>query len=244
MTETQLTRLKPGAHTLLDDNPGFLRGDDGEEWLDEGELDRFTEDTPHSADVETLEERLRGIKETTKEHSGEVDIEAAEVVHKSIPLSPAAASDSGIWNDLAIRHFPWFVRHRWNFQGKTAMKNKFWTAGTQLDGKASTFERLWWIAELTHEGGDYENTRRAFQSRTFCNRVFDIKLGRYKPATLACLEVLYDEDADDFVSNDVVNDTLLRFRRVGSTIPFEGRTKDELVPIVEKIKQDELAQQS
>lgn len=237
MTQTKLTRLTPEAKRLLDDE-AFLRGEDGREYLEEDELERYTKSTDHTADLEVLEERLRGVMDEYDVYDGEMDTEAAVAVHEEIDLSRSEASESGIWNDLAMRHFPWFVRHRWSYESETGMKKKFWTYGAALDSASSTFERLWWIAEMTHEEGDYENTRRAFENRRFCFRVFDIQLGRYKPAALACLEVLYDEDVESFAVNDVIDETVQRLRRAGSTIPFEGRTKTELVDIVQSIRND------
>lgn len=237
MTQTTLTRLIPEAKRLLD-HEAFLRGEDDRESFREDELERYTRSTIHTADLDVLEERLRDVVDQYDEYDGTMDTEAAVAVHEEINLTRSEANDSGLWNDLSIRHFPWFVRHRWSYESQTGMKKKFWTYGAALDSASSTFERLWWIAEMTHEDGDYENTRRAFQSRRFCFRVFDIQLGRYKPAALACLQVLYDEDEESFATNDVIDETIQRLRRAGSTIPFEGRTETELVDIVQSIRDD------
>ncbi|ELZ68568.1 hypothetical protein C457_11206 [Haloferax prahovense DSM 18310] len=235
MTQTTLTRLKADAKRLLDDE-AFLRGD--KEFFEDERLGRYSQTTNFSADIDALEGRLRDIVDEYPQFEGGMDSEAAVAVHEEIDLSRSEASDSGIWNDLAMRHFPWFVRHRWRYESQTGMKKKFWTYGSALDSASSTFERLWWIAEMTHEDGDYENTKKAFESRRFCFRVFDIQLGRYKPAALACLEVLYDEGKESFAANDVIDETIQRLRRAGTTIPFEGRTKSELVDIVQSIRED------
>lgn len=237
MTQTTLTRLIPEAKRLLDDE-AFLHGEDKREFFREDELERYTRSTSHTADLDVLEERLRDVVEEYNEYDGTMDTEAAVAVHEEIDLDRSEANDSGLWNDLAIRRFPWFVRHRWSYESQTGMKKKFWTYGAALDSASSTFERLWWIAEMTHEEGDYENTRRAFQNRRFCFRVFDIQLGRYKPAALACLQVLYDEDEESFAVNDVIDETVQRLRRVGSTVPLEGRTESELVDIIQSIRDD------
>jgi hypothetical protein len=236
MTETTLTRLTADAKRLLDEP--FLRGEDGHATLPDDQLERYTRETRHSADLDSLRSRLDEIRDEYDEYDGSMDAEAAVAVHETFDLSRAAASDSGLWNDLAMRHFPEFVRHRWAYNSEVGMKKKFWTYGAALDSASSTFERLWWIAELTQVDGDYENTERALQSRRFCFRVFDIQLGRYKPAAIACLEVLYDEEEESFVSNDVVDETVQRLRRAGTTIPLEGRTKPELVEIVRGIRED------
>ncbi|GAD52051.1 hypothetical protein MBEHAL_0811 [Halarchaeum acidiphilum MH1-52-1] len=238
MSEDRLTRLDSGARTLLEDDPGFLRGEEGSKWLNEDDLSRYTHETDYTADLDSLGDRLQDIVDEYSKYTGEMDTKAAKAVHEEIDLSRAAASDSGIWNALAMKYYPWFVRHRWKYESKTGMKKKFWTYGAALDSNSSTFERLWWIAELTHEGDDYTNTRRAFRSRRFCFRVFDIQLGRYKPAALALLDVLYDEENGSFVSNDIIDGTVKRFRRAGSTVPLEARTQDELVPMIQGIRED------
>lgn len=245
MTQKELTRLKPEAKRLLDDE-GFLKGEEGHEFLSESKLERYTQSTDYTADLDVLEDRLRQIVDEYSEFNGSMDTEAAVAVHEEIDLTRREASDSGLWNDLAMRHFPWFVRHRWKYESETGMKKKFWTYGSALDSASSTFERLWWIAEMTQENGSYENTRRAFKSRRFCFLVFDTQLGRYKPAALACLDVLYDEDEEEnpFASNDVIDATIQRLRRAGTTIPFEGRTKSELVDVVESIREDVEAEQA
>ncbi|SFR53333.1 hypothetical protein SAMN04487947_2020 [Halogeometricum rufum] len=237
MTQTTLTRVTPEAKRLLDDE-AFLRGEEGREFLKDEELERYTQSTEYTADLNVLEDRLKAVMDEYGEYKGGMDAEAAVAVHEEIDLSRSAASDSGIWNDLAMRHYPWFVRHRWSYESETGMKKKFWTYGAALDSASSTFERLWWIAEMTHEDGGYENTRRVFQNRRFCFRVFDIQLGRYKPAALACLDVLYDDNEESFAVNDVIDETVQRLRRAGSTIPLEGRTRSELVDIVQSIRDD------
>ncbi|MFD1513452.1 DUF6339 family protein [Halomarina rubra] len=230
-------RLNHEARQLLDDK-AFLNGGEGRVYFDETELEQYTQPTDHTADLDILEDRLRKIVEDHDEYAGEMDKEAAVAVHEEIDLTRSAASDSGMWNDLAMRRFPWFVRHRWRYESETGMKKKFWTYGAALDSASSTFERLWWIAELTQEDGCYKNTRKVFESRRFCFMMFDTQIGRYKPAALACLDALYDDEGESFASNEVIDATIKRLRRAGTTIPLEGRTKTELTDIVQSIRAD------
>lgn len=259
MKGEQLQRLSRAAQQEIRDNENFLKGRSGHEYLDEGDLSDYVEElefihdgeAPGEADLDGLESELRSIEDEYEQGNGQMDTEAAVAVRKHIDITRAQAADHGIWHDLSIRKFPWFVRHRWSYEGEPAMRKKFWTKGVALDSQSCTFERLWWIAELTHrEGCDdpYRYTRRAFRSRRFVFRVFDIKMGRYMPAAYALVDVLFDEDSgedDDeeaiegrFVKNDVIDRVIQQFRKSGAAMPYEGRQKDSLISALEEIRQD------
>ena len=232
-TETELMRLSSDARVELTED--FLQGE--QERLPEEEIDGYASHTGLYGDLDWLGDRLNEIMGEFDEYDGSMDKKAAPAVHQAVDISRREAADSGIWHDLAIRQFPDFVLHRWKYEGTQAMKKKFWTYGVPLDSVSSTFERLWWIAELTREGDDYTYTRRAFGNRRLCFRVFDIQLGRYKPAARACIEVLHDEEEDEYEDNDTIDHTVQKFRKAASNVTLEGRTEDQLVEIVREIKQ-------
>jgi len=232
--ETELMRLSSDARVELSED--FLQGE--QEHLPSEVIDSYATPTGLYADLDWLGDRLDEIMGEEDEYDGTMDKEAAPAVHQAVDISRREAADSGIWHDLAIRQFPEFVRHRWKYEGTQAMRKKFWTYGVPLDSVSNTFERLWWIAELTRDGDDYTYTRRAFGNRRLCFRVFDIQLGRYKPAARACIEVLHDEEEDEYEDNDTIDHTVQQLRKAASNVPLEGRTEDELVDIVRDIKQD------
>lgn len=257
MRGDRLQRLTSGAEHTIRENEPFLRGDSGHKYLDESILGDYVDevdfvhnpDRPGEVDLSTLEDELRLIKDEYDQAKGKMDTEAAVAVRENIQITRAQATDHGIWHDLSIRKFPWFVRHRWSYEGEAAMRKKFWTTGAALDSQSCTFERLWWIAELTcQEDRDdpYLYTRRAFNSRRFVFRVFDIKMGRYMPAVYALVDVLFDETEDDqsddidgeFVSNDVIDEVVQRFRKSGAAMPYEGRQKDSLKRAIREIRAD------
>lgn len=257
MRGEHLQRLSRGAEELLRENEAFLRGVEGHEYLDEDDTEDYVEeldfvhdeDVSGQADLAALEEELRRIKAEYDQGEGKMDTEAAVAVRKHVDITRAQAADHGIWHDLSIRKYPWFVRHRWSFEGEVAMRKKFWTHGVALDSQSCTFERLWWIAELTRREADedsYRYTRRAFSTRRFVFRVFDIKMGRYMPAVYALIDVLFDEhdngeEGDDgiggeFVTNNVIDEVIQRFRKSGAAVPYEGRERDSLVRSLEEIR--------
>lgn len=232
--ETELMRLSSDARVELTED--FLQGE--QEYLPEDDIDGYVTPTGLYADMDWLSDRLNEIIDEFDEYDGSMDRKAAPAVHQAVDISRREAADSGIWHDLAIRQFPEFVRHRWKYGGTQAMKKKFWTYGVPLDSVSNTFERLWWIAELTRDGDDYTYTRRAFGNRRLCFRVFDIQLGRYKPAARACIEVLHDEEEDEYEDNDTIDYTVQKFRKAASNVTLEGRTEEQLVDIVRDIKID------
>lgn len=233
-TETELMRLSNEARVELTED--FLTGE--QEELPSEVIDGYATPTGLSGDLDWLGDRLDEIMDGEDEYEGSMDRKAAPAVHQAIDISRREAADSGIWHDLAIRQFPDFVRHRWKYEGTQAMRKKFWTYGVPLDSVSNTFERLWWIAELTRDGDDYTYTRRAFGNRRLCFRVFDIQLGRYKPAARACIEVLHDEEEDEYEDNDTIDHTVQQLRKAASSVTLEGRTENELVEIVQAIKQE------
>lgn len=259
MKGDRLQRLSQAAQMEIRDNENFLKGQSGHEYLNESDLSDYVEElefihdseAPGEVDLEGLEAELRRIEAEYEQGNGQMDTEAAVAVREHINITRAQAADHGIWHDLSIRKFPWFVRHRWSYEGEAAMRKKFWTKGVALDSQSCTFERLWWIAELTHrESHDdpYSYTRRAFSSRRFVFRVFDIKMGRYMPAAYALVDVLFDKNSGDdnddeaiegkFAKNDVIDGVIQQFRKSGATMPYEGRQKDSLVSALEEIRQD------
>jgi hypothetical protein len=242
----ELVRLADGAESLLSKYDEFLRGE--HDSIPYSELKPHIQSTGLTADLATLEEELRDIASDTTPETPQADPETAVVVHRHVDLSRAEASDSGLWSAFAMLYYPWFVDHRWAFNSVSAMKEKFWTQGRALDGKASTFERAWWIAELTYEekedgSVDYEPTRRALSKRRFSLLVFDTPMARYEPAVRALLEVLYDEAEGDteeggLVDDSVINDTIKRFRKSGSVFPYEGQRKSDLEETLRDIRSE------
>lgn len=232
--ETELMRLSSDARVELTED--FLQGE--QEHLPEDDINGYATPTGLYANLDWLNDRLNEIMDEFDKYDSSMDRKAAPAVHQAVDISRREAADSGIWHDLAIRQFPEFVPHRWKYEGTQAMKKKFWTSGVPLDSVSSTFERLWWITELTRDGDDYTYTRRAFGNRRLCFRVFDIQLGRYKPAAQACIEVLHDEEEDEYEDNPTIDHTVQKFRKAASNVTLEGRTEEQLIEIVREIKQD------
>ena len=140
-----------------------------------------------------------------------------------------------MWHYLTTVHYPGFVRHRWEYNTKRAMTEKFLAAGRDIYSNA--LHRLWWIAELTYQEGDsesqgYDLTQRVLRNQTLANRIFDRDFARYKPASIACVEALVDE------STDVADKTTLRFSHALTNLQLEGMSEKRLYEVIVRIREE------
>jgi hypothetical protein len=112
------------------------------------------------------------------------------------------------------------------------MREKFLGAGSDLYSNA--IHRLWWIAELTVDEGDYSLTEQVFANQTMVNKVFDRWFARYRPAVVAICSELADEPSW------VIDDVTRRFNHALTNVQLEGLTeadaRDLVVRIVDDVK--------
>jgi hypothetical protein len=155
-------------------------------------------------------------------------------VHESLDVSRRVAAAPGLWHWLAVVRYPEFVRHRWEYSTEEAMREKFLGAGTDLYSNA--IHRLWWIAELTHDGDDYTLTRAVFDNQTMVNKVFDRWFARYRPATVALCDELADEPSW------VIDEVTRRFNHALTTVQLEGldeaAARETITRIVDDVHDD------
>ena len=152
-----------------------------------------------------------------------------KTVHGSLDISRRVADDPGAWHYLAVVEFPGFVWYRWQYNSEEAMREKFLGAGTDLYSNA--LHRLWWIAELTSDAGDYSLTESVFSSQTMVNKVFDRWFVRYRPATVALCDEL--ADAPSWVIDEVTHD----FDHKLSTVQLEGLSEKEARRLVAGLRE-------
>jgi hypothetical protein len=230
---TEMKRLTDDGRRLIDER--FLRGD--REQLSSSEVQEFLEPvtTSGEARIEELGEELEAIKGQYDRYDPHIDAEAAPHVHRCLDISRRVASDPGVWHYLTTVHYPGFVRHRWEYNTKRAMTEKFLAAGRDIYSNA--LHRLWWIAELTYQEGDsesqgYDLTQRVLRNQTLANRIFDRDFARYKPASIACVEALVDE------STDVADKTTLRFSHALTNLQLEGMSEKRLYEVIVRIREE------
>jgi hypothetical protein len=204
----------------------FLRG---ETTIESEALDDFVEPVPESptADLKALNESVETVAEDFSQFDTAMDGVLARDVHQCLDITRRVAGDPGLWHWLAVDRYPKFVRHRWEYHSEAAMREKFLGAGSDLYSNA--IHRLWWIAELTSQGGDYSLTETIFDNQTMVNKVFDRWFARYQPAVVAVCDELSDEPSR------VIDETTRRFNHALTTVQLEGLSEEEARSIVRQI---------
>jgi hypothetical protein len=107
------------------------------------------------------------------------------------------------------------------------MREKFLGAGSDLYSNA--IHRLWWIAELTQERGDYSLTDDVFSNQTMVNKVFDRWFARYRPAVVALCDELSDEPSW------VIDETTRRFNHALTNVQLEGLDHADAREMIQRI---------
>ena len=222
--EEQLRRLTDDGRRLVGFE--FLKGDVS---LTDEELEEYLEPISGepTASLTEIDSTVDEILEEYEEYDTSMDGELVEAVHRGLDISRRVAGDPGLWHWLAVSRYPEFVRHRWQFNSEEAMREKFLGAGSDLYSNA--IHRLWWIAELTHEGDDYSTTQAVFSNQTMVNKVFDRWFARYRPAVIAMCEELADEPSW------VIDETTNRFNHATTSVQLEALTESDARELITEI---------
>jgi hypothetical protein len=147
----------------------------------EADLDGLEADLEAAiAEGDTVSGRSRG---TT------IDAHAAPQIHQRINIDRRDAAIDGLWHWLCVFRFPDFVYNRWDRDGDIV--EKFLAGGTNIYSNA--IHRLWWGAELTHDGDDYSRTQTLFSQGELANDVLDRRFARYEHAAHVVTDELDDE---------------------------------------------------
>jgi len=227
MSEEPLRRLTDDGRRLV--GKGFLKGETS---LPDDDLEEYLETIPGepTADLSHLDDTVDRVLNEYPEYDTGMDGELVEAVHRGLDVSRRVAGDPGLWHWLAVSRYPEFVRHRWQFNSEEAMREKFLGAGSDLYSNA--LHRLWWIAELTHDGDDYSTTHIVFSNQTMVNKVFDRWFARYRPAAIALCDELGDEPSW------VIDETTNRFNHATTSVQLEALTEGDARELVAEIIRD------
>lgn len=219
----ELKRLTEDGRRLVGES--FLRGDEA---ID-AEVDEYVEPLPRNptADLRGLDTVVDRVVDEHSLHDTSMDAALASDVHQRLDVTRRIAGDPGLWHWLAVVRYPHFVRHRWEYHSEEAMREKFLGAGSDLYSNA--IHRLWWIAELTHEDGDYSLTNDVFANQTMVNKIFDRWFARYRPAVVALCDELADEPSW------VVDETTRRFNHALTNVQLEGLDQDDARELIRRI---------
>lgn len=222
-----LKRLTEDGQRLVGEE--FLRGTTD---LTSDEISEFVEPLPGepAAELGELDQSVETVVESHSQYDTSMDGALAEDVHHCLDVTRRVAGDPGLWHWLATVRYPHFVRHRWEYKSEEAMREKFLGAGSDLYSNA--IHRLWWIAELTHDDGDYSLTRAVFANQTLVNKVFDRWFARYRPAVVAVCDELADEPSW------VIDASTRRFNHALTNVQLEGLTEAEARDLIRRIIDD------
>jgi hypothetical protein len=187
----KLHRLSPEARALVtrDLATGALLRHEPQAY------DRFLDDPTLPIDLDELDAVLDQIIEQTAPHDAGIDRIAAPLIHRALPLTRREAANPGVWRFLAVAHRPDFVRHRWEARSWATMRTRFWSPGTRPDSNA--FFRLWWIAEITHDGPSYALTERVFARQPLATQLFVRGFSQSREAVAAFVDIIEDGSSAD-----------------------------------------------
>lgn len=203
--------------------------------LASGERDRWPEEAylplvleaERTRSLEQLDEVVDRARAEFPPHDTALDAWAAPRLHAALPLTRREAADPGIWRYLAVVYRPDFVRHRWENRSWSTMSRRFWSPGTRPDSNA--FARLWWIAELTRDGDDYDLTERVLRRQPLATNLFVRGLSSYRPVVATLVDAL--EDAP----SEVIEVTVRRMQKAAATLVVEAMGEEELAGLVGRL---------
>ncbi|MGP4002905.1 DUF6339 family protein [Streptomyces sp. 8N706] len=134
-----------------------------------------------------VEEAMRRFRDA-RTHA---DAWLAPRLHATIRMTRAEASDPELWNFVALAVAPDYVvwRHK-----ATSKKSGLSPAATadRFTGPhyKHAFARLWWVAELFRDGGDYRSAEFACGNQDVLNTTLRLDVIDHRPTALAIVRVL------------------------------------------------------
>lgn len=228
---TELMELDEGGQALVSDD--FVGG---ESELTEDDLGPYLSHTGIEVDLSPLDEAAEEVMSEFKSGEAKIDQALAPVVHQTLNLTRREAAITGIWHYLTVVEYPELVRYRWGHVSN--LREKFLEGGEDIYSNA--IHRLWWIAEITHEGDNYSRTEAIFEMQELANDVSDRWFARYRPITHACVDVLQKSEIDEFEPSNskIVSKTTTRLREKLTVVCAEGLDYPKAVELVTEIRDD------
>ncbi|MFJ3229507.1 DUF6339 family protein [Streptomyces sp. NPDC086787] len=144
-------------------------------------------------------------------------------LHYTLRLTRAEAADSSLWNFIALRVAPDYVRWRWGQEknGRVAVGQ-----AARFSGRwdIQCFSRLWWAAELFRDGEDYRPVVTACSNQDVLNTALRLDMNNHRPTAQALIELL--EKGMVRTGRDV-NGLVKAAGSAGSTLVYEVIAPDE-----------------
>jgi hypothetical protein len=146
----------------------------------------------------------------------------APVLHATLRLTRREASDSRIWNYLAVRLAPDYVYWRHLSRGNPPTVSR-----TRFSGPfySQAFARLWWAAEIFRDGLDYVPVVVACGNQDVLNTVLRLDVVLHRPTAQAIIRLL---TTDVIRTGRQVNALAQAVNTAGTTLSYEARAPDNL----------------
>lgn len=204
-----------------------LEDDDRVTEIDDSTLENYSVSIEGvEVDLDGLRAELDEIVDDYPEYEHTIDRAAAEPIREYLDISPRHAAQPGLWHWLAVAEFPEFVYHRWRESGD--IEGKFLAAGADIYSNA--LHRLWWGAELTRDGTNYDRTEEMFEQGELANDVLDRWFARYRPAAQLSVDLLSGKDSD------TISDLTRDFRNELSSYTLELMGDDEIEALYDRLE--------
>ncbi|MGA5165236.1 MULTISPECIES: DUF6339 family protein [Streptomyces] len=170
--------------------------------------------------IELLTEAKRRFSESAPTAS---DAWLAPRLHCTLRLTRAEASDTGIWNFLALCVAPDFVQWRWG-RGESGREV---AQAARFAGRwdLQCFSRLWWAAELFRDGKNYGPVELACGNQDILNTVLRQEMIQHRPAAQALLRLLHRGAVS---TGREVNAAASVANAAGATLVYEAVAPDEI----------------
>lgn len=144
-------------------------------------------------------------------------------LHYTLRMTRAEATDSEVWNFIALRVATDYVRWRWGHEkdGRVAVGQ-----AARFSGRwdIQCFSRLWWAAELFRDGEDYRPVVAACNNQDVLNTALRLDMNNHRPTAQALVELL--EKGTVRTGRDV-NGLVKAAGAAGSTLVYEAIAPDE-----------------
>ncbi|MFJ4831510.1 DUF6339 family protein [Streptomyces sp. NPDC088747] len=183
----------------------------------------LVDDSPrwYTEEVRTLVEEA--MERFASERPTASDAWLAPRLHYTLRLTRSEATDSGLWNFIALRVAPDFVRWRWGQEKNGRMVVR---QAARFSGRwdIQCFSRLWWAAELFRDGEDYRPVSAACGNQDVLNTALRLDMNHHRPSAQALVELL---DKGIVRTGRDVNGLVKAAGAAGSTLVYEVIAPDE-----------------
>jgi len=198
-------------------NEEFLKSSDHQQITDPDAWSRLDA----SIAIDGIKEAVDSVISTTDKEPNETDGHFSEELHRSIFIPRRFAVDSAVWHFITCLAYPEYVRYRWTRSNGSVSKERF------LGGlKRNAFARLWWAAELLHQGDDYSLVHDCFSDQDLYEAIFGRSLSKYQLAARTTVEQLKGKP------RSVVRDVAKRLNMLLSTYLLEDLDKSTLTNLI------------